>query len=248
MNDDNISVIIPVKGQPGKFLITYNKKFGILTWDGVSKKASFEVITEPDPSRPFPKAILNDVKVAPNGALFFFIVPTFTPPDIRSSPRHTSTLTSILNRKSKVLIPKTNYGNGLGWSCDGDYFYYSDSIDNTTFKAYYNQSSNTLGKDEVKLHLGRFSSNFRSPMLIFYNESSLFRVSTEHTKLILDYSRLGIAGHPDSLTVDAQGFVWIACQQGGSRVSIYTSSLKETQRTQRCRIYDEIILSVRRRS
>jgi len=45
-------------------------------------------------------------------------------------------------------------------------------------------------------------------------------LDTDKVKMLLDYSKLGLCGQPGALTVDNQGFVWLACNGGGQRVGI----------------------------
>ena len=139
---------------PGKFLITYGDYLAILTWDGLSKEVSFRKIFKPDPRHPWPKFFVNDAKVARiNGALFCYTEPVVVT-DITEIPRRQSTLFSIFRGRLRKLITELNFGNGLGFSYDGHWFYHSDSVSNKTFKSFYNLETNTLG--ETGWNIGEF--------------------------------------------------------------------------------------------
>lgn len=63
-----MSIIIPVKDQPNKFLITSSLSVATIVWDGVSKTVSdFKILLTLDESS---EMRINDGKVSPSGVLF----------------------------------------------------------------------------------------------------------------------------------------------------------------------------------
>lgn len=64
----NVSVIIPVKGKRGQFVITMEKELVLVTWDGESDKPSkIEKLIEVDSGT---KNVFNDGKADPTGRLW----------------------------------------------------------------------------------------------------------------------------------------------------------------------------------
>lgn len=63
-----MSIIIPVKDQRNKFLITSSLSVATIVWDGVSKTVSdFKILLTLDESS---EMRINDGKVSPSGVLF----------------------------------------------------------------------------------------------------------------------------------------------------------------------------------
>ena len=87
-----------------------------------------------------------EMKVAPNGAVFFFYLPYIPNGNISAVPANQSTLYDIANRKQKELIGGLQLGDGLGFSKDGRYFFYCDSGRNLTYRTYFDQRRNSLSE------------------------------------------------------------------------------------------------------
>lgn len=190
LGERHVNNIIPIKSTPGKFLITYGDELCIMSWDGMSRSAGMECVRETNPSYPWPENFVNDAKVAPNGALFFYSDPVNEMPDVTSLPRGRATLFSIVDGKQKTLITNLSFGKGLGWSPDGRWFYHSDAVQNVTYKSFYNEETNSLGD----------------------------------TRLLLNHTLLNTPGTPLSLTVDAEGYVWIGKVEGSEVLKVDPNS------------------------
>ena len=143
---ETVGGIIPIEGEPNKYLLAHGAKLTILTWNGKYGGATVQNIRAPDPTRPYPYFYIDEMKVAPNGAVFFFYIPFIYNQDITTVPPNQCTLYDINNRKQKELVDDLQLGFGLGFSKDGRYFFYNDGGRNHTYKAYYNQQKNSMSK------------------------------------------------------------------------------------------------------
>lgn len=153
IGNETAANIIPIEGEPNKYLVTLGDRIAILTWYSSRGKATVRYIRRPDPTRPYPEFSINDGKVAPNGAVFFFYIPNINSADIAAAPPDQCTLYDIYNKKQKALVNDLKFGDGLGFSEDGRYFYYSDSAHNLTYKAYYDERNNLLISKSVKISI-----------------------------------------------------------------------------------------------
>lgn len=66
--EKTVSLIIPVKGEPNKFIIAYGLDVVLITWDGENSVSNYEVLASV--SEETHDTRINDGKVSPSGILF----------------------------------------------------------------------------------------------------------------------------------------------------------------------------------
>lgn len=111
----------------------------------MSKKSSFQNITQADPSHPWPDYYLAEAKVGPSGALFFYSRPTINT-SVEEVPQRESSLINIINGRVTKLVKNLNLGNGVGYSANGEWFYMDDMFSNLTYVAHFDQRTNSMSK------------------------------------------------------------------------------------------------------
>lgn len=124
VSDAPVSVVIPVKNQPHKFLITSGLSVATVFWDGVSETVSdfkiLETLNESSDMR------INDGKVSPSGVLFAGTMPQKL--DSNNPDTRRGNLYSFKNMKAKKLLDGISVSNGLAWTSDEKTMYYIDSV------------------------------------------------------------------------------------------------------------------------
>jgi hypothetical protein len=152
----SVNSLVPVIGMPGKYLSTYDDKLSVVTWDGVSEQGSYQILSQPDPIHPWPEYFLTDIKIVPSGAVLFYSKPVPSPTTgYTLLPRSQSSLYSIVNGRQETLLSNLDYGNGIGYSHDGEWLYHSDTVQNVTYKSRYDPQINTISEyvyDNVSYH------------------------------------------------------------------------------------------------
>lgn len=63
-----VSLIIPVKDEPNKFVITYGTDVVLITWDGENSVSEYQVLASLE--NELPNQRFNDGKTSPSGVLF----------------------------------------------------------------------------------------------------------------------------------------------------------------------------------
>jgi hypothetical protein len=144
--DEYLTDLVPVEGTPDKFLVAYGDYLAILTWNGVSSEASLRPLRLPDPNHSWPDFFLSSLKVAPNGALFFHSRPRLVIGGTFTVAHQRAAILNVFNGNQKTLINGVTVGSGAGFSRNGEWFYYSDTFLNTTYKSYYDQRTNSIGR------------------------------------------------------------------------------------------------------
>ncbi|KAJ8944500.1 hypothetical protein NQ318_011758 [Aromia moschata] len=124
---NHVSIIIPVKGQKDKFVISIGREIALVTWDGESETVSevkklYEVDNNPDTI----DNRFNDGKCDPSGRLWAGTM-GIEPENGHVQPEMGS-LFSFENKKVTSHLNKIGISNGLAWSTELKKFYYIDSF------------------------------------------------------------------------------------------------------------------------
>lgn len=124
--DEEVSLIIPVKDQADKFVITLRRKVVLMTWDGKSSKPSaLEVIATVDQEDGKQDNRINDGKADAAGTLWAGTMAPIVNKEITMDKGIFFSLSK--DRKTTTHIQKVSISNGIAWSQDNKTMYYIDS-------------------------------------------------------------------------------------------------------------------------
>lgn len=141
--EGKVSVIIPVEGQPNRFLITMDCKVGIIEWDGKSPEAKFiKMLTAVEQTPEFKTHRINDAKVDPFGRFFFG---TMVDGVKFFDKGHGSLYKYAKGEEVKKFFNGVYVANGLAWNLDRKEFYYVDSGKLNIMVFDYDQSTGNIG-------------------------------------------------------------------------------------------------------
>lgn len=118
-----VSLIIPVKNEKNKFVISYGADLALITWDGENDPSDYQILAtaEQDGKN---STRFNDGKCSPSGVLFAGSMAV----DQEKIPNNLGNFYSFKNLNSKLLLKNIGISNGLAWSDDEKLFYYIDSL------------------------------------------------------------------------------------------------------------------------
>ncbi|KAJ8960667.1 hypothetical protein NQ314_006059 [Rhamnusium bicolor] len=148
---NHVSIIIPVKGEKDKFLISIGRELATITWDGESEQASnitkiFEVDNDPDTI----DNRFNDGKCDPSGRLW---AGTMGGEPVNGDvKREKGSFFSFQNGKVTTHIKKIGISNGLAWNTELNKFYYIDTHKGTVEEYDYDISDGSIySNDKTKM-------------------------------------------------------------------------------------------------
>lgn len=121
----SVSLIIPVKNQPNKFVISVDRDLGVVTWDGKSTKVSFEKIAEVDTAADVIGNRINDGKCDASGRIWFGTIGVHDPKTMKFSEN--ASFYSLHAGKPKHHFGDVTISNGLVWNKNNTKFYYIDT-------------------------------------------------------------------------------------------------------------------------
>jgi len=127
VGEKSVSLIVPVKGDNGKFVIGYGGQLAVVSWDGVAEQVSdLQVVATIDARA---NNRINDGKVSPSGILYAGSMSY--PLENGEFEQEVGVFASFKNSTVKQHLDKITISNGLCWSLDEKTFYY---IDSATYK------------------------------------------------------------------------------------------------------------------
>ncbi|CAG9859543.1 unnamed protein product [Phyllotreta striolata] len=123
---DCVSLIVPVKGEPNKFLVSIGRELAVVTWDGESEKASkIEKLCEVDNDPETKDNRFNDGKCDPAGTLWAGTMGG--EPKYGHVKPNKGAFYSFKNNTPAMHFNKVGISNGLAWSADNKKMYYIDT-------------------------------------------------------------------------------------------------------------------------
>nr|XP_023014163.1 regucalcin-like isoform X1 [Leptinotarsa decemlineata] len=127
IDGDAVSLIIPVKGEKDKFLISIGRELAIVTWNGESEKVSeTKKIYEVDDRPEISDNRFNDGKCDPSGRLW---AGTMGGEPVNGQVKlEKGSLFSFRNNKITTHLTKIGISNGLAWNENLKKMYYIDTI------------------------------------------------------------------------------------------------------------------------
>ncbi|XP_071454559.1 regucalcin-like [Hetaerina americana] len=131
LGEKTVSLIVPVQGQPSKYVISWGRELVKVNWDGEDKHSNFKLTVEPIAAveKDLHNNRFNDGKVDLNGRLWAGTMPMGEEFEYTvATPGRGSLYT--LEEGGKVATQLTGVGiaNGLDWTRDNKTMYYIDSI------------------------------------------------------------------------------------------------------------------------
>ncbi|XP_076255381.1 regucalcin-like [Rhynchophorus ferrugineus] len=140
--DKPVSLIVPVKGQRNKFVISLEREVYVVTWDGESEKASsLSKLGEVDQGT---QTRINDGKCDPKGRLWFGTMGA--EPVYGQVEPNSGSFFSYSNSKITTHLTKVGISNGLAWDTKLNKFYYIDSL------------KGSIDQFDIKLETGEISN------------------------------------------------------------------------------------------
>lgn len=123
---NQVSLIVPVRGEKNKYLISIGRELAVVTWDGESEKvAKIEKIVEIENDPETIDNRFNDGKCDPSGRLWAGTMGG-EPVNGQVKPQKGS-LYSFENKKPMKHLSKLGISNGLAWSADKKKMFYIDT-------------------------------------------------------------------------------------------------------------------------
>lgn len=140
-----VGAIIPVAGHSTEFLANYGGDIVRFEWDGFSPNVKdMTIMNTPDFQRPYPINFLDSGEISPGLNYFANSVPVY---EIAAQVEtYQSSMYAYDGQKSKVVVSGLSFTNGLAWSNDAKWIYFSDTDSRKLFKAPYNRNTNSVGK------------------------------------------------------------------------------------------------------
>jgi gluconolactonase len=121
-----VSLIVPVEGQKGKYIISVERDLFLLEWDGRSKvRSGFKKLATVDEHQKDNR--FNDGKCDNQGRLFIGTMGHESKPGDFALNRG-SLFSLDLEGKVRMHEDKISISNGLCWSSDSKKFYFVDSL------------------------------------------------------------------------------------------------------------------------
>ncbi|KAJ8973403.1 hypothetical protein NQ317_006469 [Molorchus minor] len=188
---NHVTLIIPVKGEKNKFLISIGRELAVVTWDGESEKVSntqklYEVDNKPETI----DNRFNDGKCDSSGRLWAGTMGA--EPVNGQIKREKGSLFSFQNNKCTTHLTKVGISNGLAWSNELNKFYYID-----THNEY-------VEEYDFDIKNGTICKSF----------GILYRVKHTNGKPIFTPCKHNINGFLDGMAIDTDGNLWIAIFNG----------------------------------
>ncbi|XP_021965762.1 regucalcin isoform X2 [Folsomia candida] len=121
-----VPVIIPVKDDPNKYLVSVGRSIQIMEWDGKSETAeSFKTLNTVDNDNP--TNWLNDGKCDASGRFWTGSVGQYSFQTGKADLKKGTLYSLGKDAKLKGHISEIDFSNGLTWSPDNRTMYYNDS-------------------------------------------------------------------------------------------------------------------------
>nr|CAD7407534.1 unnamed protein product [Timema poppensis] len=123
---ESSSFVIPIKGEPNKFLISTNRSLTILNWDGESDEpTSLQTIVTVEEDKPNNR--FNDGKADPSGKVWAGTLGGEISPGVFA--QKVAAFYSFKNPRSPVKhLSDVSMSNGLTWTRDLKTLYYIDTL------------------------------------------------------------------------------------------------------------------------
>ncbi|CAH1118002.1 unnamed protein product [Phaedon cochleariae] len=140
----NVSLIIPVRGEKNKFVVTIGRQLVLIDWDGVSKNVSiikilYEVENDPDSL----DNRINDGKCDPSGRIW---AGTMGPErELGHFENEKGSLYTFQNGQVKKHLGKIGISNGLAWNAELKKMYYNDTLKGSIYQYDFDIEKGTIG-------------------------------------------------------------------------------------------------------
>nr|CAI5866616.1 unnamed protein product [Callosobruchus analis] len=151
---NHVSIIIPVKDEKDKFVVSIGRELAIVTWNGETSNVShvekiYEVENDPETI----DNRFNDGKCDPTGRLW---VGTMGGEPVNGQvKREKGGLYSFQNNKVKKHISKVGISNGLAWNTELKKFYYVDSHNRSVVEYDFDEKAGEISNRKTVFDLGK---------------------------------------------------------------------------------------------
>lgn len=136
------SSIVPVKGQPGWFIMGVERKMIMFKWDLVSPEVEkYKTLFEVEQNPTYSMNRMHIAKCDPNGRVY---TPTFN--QHLCGNVSSSSLYLFENGKVDKIIPDQKVPNGMAWNLYTNRFYYYDTCDYNMKECYANPKTGEISK------------------------------------------------------------------------------------------------------
>jgi len=139
---DSVSLVVPIEGEPNKFLVGVGRSLRVLEWDGKSSKAtSLKTLHVVDDGNPHGR--FNDGKCDSAGRLWAGTM-GYEPVPGELDEKKGWLYKLDKNGKLTSHVDKIDIANGLAWSPDNTVFYYIDTFTYRVDAFDYNHAEGTI--------------------------------------------------------------------------------------------------------
>ncbi|KAK9869821.1 hypothetical protein WA026_003550 [Henosepilachna vigintioctopunctata] len=208
--DDYSSFIIPVEGEPNKFVVSVGKDIAIITWDGVKENIEdIETLVKVD--NVDNKNRLNDGKCDVLGRLWtglmrtdiVEVVPTSPDKNEQNKTKFWELVPNSVNQSESVTGSFYSYG-------DGTLKKHFDQVDISNGIAWNKDNTRMFFIDSMKNRVDQFDFEVKSGEL-------------SNRRVLFSFTKNQIEGMPDGMTIDDDDNLWIAVFRGSKIIKISTS-------------------------
>lgn len=202
--------MVPVEGQPDRYVVAFNRDLQLMEWDGQSSTPSSLVqmfTVEPDK----PTNHWNDGKCDVNGRLW---AGTMSDNSIAGS------LYRVTDSVQLVQTP-TAISNGMAWNKSNSLMYYIDSLTAKVDVFDFNNDLGTISKLIVDSSLNHPYILALKQILFRFYANLLIACCTGNRRTVYDFNETEEDGLPDGMTIDSNDNIWVACFGGKQVQGIY---------------------------